>query len=445
MKKLIQQRGAQSFASLALLSFACVHVHAAAPQDEVAVSNYSTIQEAIDANPGRMLYVPAGDYQVSEKIVLRTDNSGLFGPGRLIQSNPDVPIIVIEKAAGVRIRDLTLTRAEGKMETKAEGLRATECADIVVSGLQVLDNHSPAPSIALRQCNASQVRDCLVRNYMCISVDDRTKSKLYGYAFTCIDGTGISIGYSKGTLIQGNRVIESRLLPTVALKDKYSLGKFINKSAEKPPAFSQKVWDEEYVNNWHQGSAIIVTAPEVSDFTQLLGNTIENAAQGIDIHADHVTIAQNIVNNAFIGMKAMHGSRNVLITGNQFSRNDLWAIGLMPGAASHSTVEGKPETDNSDGSSIIANNIISDFGHGHAHWIWGDNHSPLKFDTGQEPDDPPLADVLVQGNLLQTIGAPRYQYAVSIPRGPNAPRGLHFSNNLLHPGAKGVSNIDLPQ
>jgi hypothetical protein len=280
---------------------------------------------------------------------------------------------------------------------------------------------------------------------MCISVDDRTKSKLYGYAFNCIDGTGISIGYSKATLIQGNRVIEKRLLPTVALKDKHNLGKFINKAAEKPPAFSQKVWDEEYVNNWHQGSAIIVTAPKVSDFTQLLGNTIENAAQGIDIHADHVTVAQNIVNNAFIGMKAMHGSRNVLITGNQFSRNDLWAIGLMPGAASHPAVEGNPETDNSDGSSIIANNIISDFGHGHAHWIWGDNHSPFKFDTGQEPDDPPLADVLVQGNNLQTIGAPRYQHAVVIPRGQNAPRGLHFSTNLFHPGTKGVSNIELPQ
>ncbi len=229
------------------------------------------------------------------------------------------------------------------------------------------------------------------------------------------------------------------------MKDQHSLGKFINTAAEKPPAFSQEVWDEEYVNNWHQGSAIIVTAPEASDFTQRLGNTIDNAGQGIDIHADHVTVAQNIVNNAFIGIKSMHGSRNVLMTGDQFSKNDLWAIGLMPGAASHLAVDGKLETDNSDGSSIIANNIVSDFGHGHAHWIWGDNHSPLKFDTGQAPDDPPLADVLVQGNILQTIGAPRYQYAVSIPRGPNAPRGLHFSNNLLHPGAKGVSNIDLPQ
>ena len=78
-----------------------------------------------------------------------------------------------------------------------------------------------------------------------------------------------------------------------------------------------------------------------------------------------------------MGMKAMHGSRNVIITGNQFVKNSLWAIGLMPGAASH---EG-----NTDGGSIIAHNLISDFGHGDAHWIWGDERSPFKFDTGQEP------------------------------------------------------------
>jgi nitrous oxidase accessory protein NosD len=417
----------------------------AARPAEIAVTAYPTIQGALDANPGRMIYVPSGDYTIGEKIVIRTDNAGLFGPGRIIQTNSDQPIITIEKAAGVRIRDLTLTRAEGKMESKSEGLRAAECVNLVISGVQVIDNHSPAPTILLQRCTGSQVRDCLVQNYMCVSVDDRMKSKLYGYAFNCIDGTGISSGYSKGMLIQGNRVIENRLLPTVEMKEKFSLGKFVKKAADKPPSISQKVWEEEYVGNWHQGSAIVVTAPEVSDFTQLIGNYIENAAQGMDIHADHVTVAQNIVNNAFIGMKAMHGSRNVIITGNQFSKNDLWAIGLMPGAAAHPAADGKPETENVDGGSIIANNIISDFGHGHAHWMWGDDHSPFKFDTGQEPDDPPLADVLVQGNLVQAIGPPRYEYAIITPRGPDAPRCLHFSNNLLHPGTRGVANIELPQ
>ena len=135
-------------------------------------------------------------------------------------------------------------------------------------------------------------------------------------------------------------------------------------------------------------------------------------------------------------MKAMHGSRNVLISGNQFTRNSLWAIGLMPGAAA--------SAENFDGGSIIANNIISDFGHGDAHWIWGDDRSPFKFDSGQQFDDPPLTDVVVQGNIVQSTGKPRYQYAVIIAGGPNTPRGLHFSNNLFHPGSQGLANRELP-
>ena len=147
-------------------------------------------------------------------------------------------------------------------------------------------------------------------------------------------------------------------------------------------------------------------------------------------------VSNNIITNSFMGMKAMHGSRNVLIIGNQFSRNSLWAIGLMPGAGANPT--------NTDGGSIIANNIISDFGHGDAHWIWGDERSPFKFDTGQQPDDPPLADVIVQGNVVDAIGEPLYKYAVILLGGPKAPRGMHFSNNLFHPGTKGVANVELP-
>ena len=71
--------------------------------------------------------------------------------------------------------------------------------------------------------------------------------------------------------------------------------------------------------------------------------------------------------------------------------------------------------------------------------IRGSDQSPFKFDTGQEDDDPPLSDVVVQGNVVQSIGAPRYRYAVIISGGPNTPRGLQFSNNLFHPGTDRIS------
>ena len=403
---------------------------------DLSVTSRVSIQEALDANPGRKFFVPAGDYTITEKIRIRGERAGLFGPGRIVQQNPDQPVIEIEDATGSEIRDLTLTRPEGRMETDCEGILAIRCRDLVIDNVRVIDNRTRSGAITLRECQDSRVSLCLVRNYMRVSIDDRTGNKDWGYAFHCTDGTGISVSYSTGILIEGNRVVEENLVPTPEIKGAHKLGDFVKRNPQKGAVVSQQAWDAGYTDNWQQGSGIIVTAPEVSDLTRILGNHIENAAQGIDLHCDHVIVSQNIVANAFIGMKAMHGSRNVLISGNQFTRNSLWAIGLMPGAAAHA--------ENFDGGSIIANNIISDFGHGDAHWIWGNDCSPFKFDTGQQPDDPPLSDVTVQGNIVQSIGKPRYQYAVIIAGGPNTPRGLHFSNNLFHPGSQGVANKALP-
>jgi parallel beta helix pectate lyase-like protein len=412
-----------------------------------SAADHTSIQSALDANPGQIVFLPSGDYEISEKIRIRTDHSGLWGPGRIVQTNPDQPILEIEGVSGVRIRDLTLTRPDDRNETPCEGVLALQCRDLVLEGLRVIDNRTRSGAIVVRECQAAEIRNCLVQNYMRISIDDRTNSDDWGYAFHCIDGSGIVVKHSTGTLIQGNRVVEEHLLPTPEIKEEYQLGEFVKKNAVKGTIISQKVWDEEYVNNWHQGSAIIVTSPEVSDYTRIVGNSIENAAQGIDIHSDHVIIAQNIVNNAFMGMKAMHGSRNVLVIGNQFSKNDLWSIGMMPGASSHAGSPALPRQDavpaNVDGGSIIANNIISDFGYGHAHWIWGDDGIPIKFDRGQKPENPPLADVVVQGNVVYDTGRaegtePRYRYAVLVP---SEVKRIRFSGNIFHPGREGVSNM----
>jgi nitrous oxidase accessory protein NosD len=415
-----------------LLAFFLAATAAAA---DLSVTAYPSIQEALNANPGRLIFVPAGDYPITEKIRIRGERSGLFGPGRIIQKSANQPIIEIENANGAEIRDLTLTRADGCMETANEGILAIKCRDLVIDNVRVIDNRTRSGAIALRESKNSRVSNCLVRNYMRVTIDDRTASKEWGYAFNCTDGTGISVSYCIGTLIEGNRIIEENLIPTPEIKARHKLGDYVKKNPQKGTFMSQQAWDAGYTDNWQQGSGLVVTAPEVSDLTRILGNHIQNAAQGIDLHCDHVIVANNIIENSFMGMKAMHGSRNVLITGNQFTKNCLWAIGLMPGAAAHAT--------NTDGGSIIANNIISDFGHGHAHWIWGDERSPFKFDTGQQSDDPPLTDVIVQGNILQTTGKPRYKYAVIIGGGPNTPRGMHFSGNLFHPGAQGVANVEL--
>jgi len=401
----------------------------------LTVEKFDTIQAALEANPNRMIYLPAGDYRIQEKIRIRGERSGLFGPGRIIQENPDQPIIEVENAVDAELRDLTLIRSEGSEVTDKEGILAIKCRGLVIENVRVIDNRTQSGAITLRECQDARISRCTVKNYTRVSVDDRTKSEDWGYAFNCTNGTGIAISYSTGSLIEGNRIIEENLVPTPEIKAKYKLGDFVKKNPEKGKIVNQALWDEEYTDNWQQGSGLIVTAPKVSDYTRIIGNHFENAAQGIDLHCDHVIVANNIVTNSFMGLKAMHGSRNVLITGNQFSRNSLWAIGLMPGAAA--------DAENADGGSIIANNIVSDFGHGDANWIWGNERSPFKFDNGQEDDDPPLTDVVIQGNVLHTIGEPRYRYAVIISRGENTPRNLKFSGNLFTPGTDGVANREI--
>lgn len=426
---------------------------------ELSVARYPSIQAALDAHPGRMIDVPAGDYRIEKAIEIRSPGSGLSGPGRIIQTNPDSPILHIIQAQGVQIRDLTLTRAAGKQETAQRGVLAEVCRELVLDNLQVLDNHG---SIAIRisGCTHSQIRNCLVRDYAGFTIDDRTRPGEFGVAFNCIDGTGIQIDNSVGTLVTGNRVVESRLIGTRELWQAQKLGRIVKRSekpgAEPPPSFKR-----DAVDNWHQGSAIHVSNPEVTDYTQVIGNYIENAGQGIDVHGDHTLVSANIVHNAFIGIKAMHGSRHVSILGNQFSKVDLWGILLQPGSASHpgreATASAPASAPNTDGGSIVANNIITDFGFGNEHWNWQfANGIPILLEGIDDPQFPPLHDVLVTGNVVYDSGRegvlengklvphqPRYKYAIAIHPGPHAPQNVVIANNLLHPGSDGVSNVDL--
>jgi hypothetical protein len=446
-----------------LVLAAAVAGDAGARGDGPSAAVYPSIQAAVDANPGRMVYVPPGDYTITRAIRIGADRTGLFGPGRVVQADAGQPILVIEGASDVQVRDLTLTRAEGAMETESEGVLAIECREIVLDNLRVLDNRTRSAAVALRRCAGGQVRNCVVRNYQRVSVDDRTDSPEYGFAFRCVAGTGVLVGECRGILVQGCRVVERRIVPTPELAREFDLGRYVKKNPTRGRLAGAADWERGSTHNWSQATAIHVANPESTDMTQVVANFIENTGQGIDVHADHVIIAQNLVNDTLIGMKAMHGSRNVLIQGNQFTRSALWSIGLMPGTASHGPRPaeggGQDVAANVDGGSIIASNIISDFGYGHYAWIWGEpgaNGFPIRFDIGQRPDNPPLADVVVQGNIVYDTGRdgvieggkprvvpPRYQYAVLVEKGAGEPRGLHFSGNILHPGTRGVSNVEL--
>jgi Right handed beta helix region len=456
-------------ATIALAGMLLVKLTAQMPGGP-AVTDYASIQEALDCNPGRMLFVPAGDYEISATIRLTTPDSGLWGPGRIIQINPEAAIITAQGIAGVQIRDLTLTRATGKQETFQSAIIARNCRNVVFENIQVRDNWSNSAALSVVDSPGAQIRGCLVKDYSRIAIDDRTATSFLGYAFTCIDGTGLSIRDTISATVTDNRVIESRLLPTPKLKARYQLGKYVKKNATRGWRTDPEAWETEYFNAWHQGSAIFVGDSEKTAQVKILNNYIENAAQGIDIHGDNVILANNVINNAFVGMKAMHGARNVLIAANQFSKNDLWSIGLMAGTMSHAT--GNPveigagrmtrAEQNVDAGHIVTTNIISDFGYGLSGWIWpvvpNSRNSPILLgaDGMAEQGRPPVRDVLLRANLLYDTGRdqilvdgkpqaakPRYHYAVKAATGPDLSLNVHFAGNQFAPGLEGIANIEL--
>ncbi|WP_165247201.1 right-handed parallel beta-helix repeat-containing protein [Paludisphaera soli] len=429
---------------------------------EVSTRDYPSIQAAIDANPGKVVEVPSGVHEIRETLRIGGEGGGLVGRGRIVQMDAAKAIVRIDHADGAVLQGLTLTRPEGARETTAEAVLITDSVDVTLADLRVIDNQTRSGAISVRSCRGTQVRDCLVKNYQRVDVDDRTDTPDQGFAFKCIIGTGILVDDSQGTLIRGNRVREDRLVATPEVKKQFELGRIIKKNAVRGRIASARDWERGETDNWMQGTAIFVGGPRTTDCAQVIGNLVERAGQGFDIHADHVVLSQNIVNDALIGMKAMHGSRHVIVSNNQFIKNSLWSIGMMPGAASlpARAAEGSDpaRAANVDGGSIIANNVISDFGMGQTNWIWGEDHlgCPIRFDHAQVPENPPLADVVVTGNVVYDTGRdailkdgkpevvpPRYRFAVLIEPGDSTPVGLHFSSNILHPGVHGVSNAEL--
>ena len=446
----------------------------AAARGEVSTADYPSLQAAIDANPGGAIVVPAGDHPIDKPVVINTNGTVLTGFGRILQTNNDAAIVRIENASDVILRDLTLARAADAEDTAQPGVYLEDTKNVRVEGVKVIDNHSYAGSIRLRNCSNACIENCYILNYKRIGIDDRTRSPELGYAFQCIDGTGISVGDCVGTMILNNRVIEQRLLPTRENMEKYGLGKLIE--GKMPTKFGPLgLWVEKagMAKHWHQGSAILVSGPEKTTFSRISGNYIENAAQGMDIHSDNFICTENTVNRGMMGMKAMHGSRYGIIARNIFSHVDNWGIMLGPGTASHAAQaaagEKPPRTSNSDGSIIVANNVISDFGRGLEFWNWaGDgpdaaSTAVFRFERGQEATNPPLSNVLVEGNIITNsedeLGPngeaihpkPRYNYAVLIDAAPKESKELHYPvnikviDNLFIAGQQGVSNVPIPQ
>ncbi|GMV93710.1 MAG: hypothetical protein AMXMBFR82_34880 [Candidatus Hydrogenedentota bacterium] len=423
-----------------------------------AATALATLQESIDANPGQLVEVPPGEIHIDRPLRITTPGSGLFGQGTIVQDNPEANILEIAGTEDIRIEGITLTRAEGKQDSNRHAIHIGNSERVDLRGIRVIDNRSTAGTVYFENSRSSSMRDSTVINYKRVGVDDRTASELYGYAFRVIDGTGIVVNGSTDISIQDNQVVERNIFPTKEFKEEHNLGQLTD--GAHPTKKGRLAPKGDYANNWHQGSAIVVTSPEKTSHVLVEGNLIENAAQGIDIHADSVTCANNVIDHAFVGIKCMHGSRNVIIMGNNVSHMDLWGLIMMPGTASH-PAEAATDTEPARGANftrgnIIANNIFSDFGFGYEYFNWeGSRGGVISLESGQLPENPIMTDVLIQGNIVYDTGRdqvledgqpvtiePRYEYAVFITPEPR-PEGLVFRDNIFHSGRGGISNIPL--
>jgi hypothetical protein len=443
--------------------FTCLSISLApAPaQADIQSTDYPSLQAAIDANPGRTIYVPNGDHQLTETVMIKTSGTELCGPGRLVMSDASKDIINVREANDVTIRDIKLIRPPGKGDGGRNGIHAASCERLTIDGVSVINNCGENAGLKIEHCTWLTVRNCLVRDYKAVIVEDRTQHA--GYAFRCVDGNGMKFMDCQGAQITNNRIIETVFRATKENRDKYELGKVTVISERSGVTIPESIKESRYTSNWHQGSAVFFG--ERGNYSVLSGNYIENAAQGFDIHADYVTVTGNIVNGAVVGAKAMHGSKHVIISNNQFSRVDLYGIMLAPGLASHAAIEASGEQPakgaNVDGGTVIMGNIISDYGFGDQYWSSasspGASRYAISLEAGQEPDDPPLRDVAIVNNVVYDTGrdqvivdgrpqvvSPRYDFALMVQYNESDRQTLKIHGNIFHPGSAGVSNVELP-
>lgn len=421
------------------LSLMILMVPRGAAGADVSAAAYPSLQAAIDANPGGTIQVPAGQYRIDQALIIRANGTTLDGRGTIIQGNPAAPILRVDGANDVLVRDLTLTRAEGTRETTEDGFRADNCVDLTLENVRVLENWSTSAAIRLARARHARVTGCRVVNYKRVGLEDRTASPEHGYAFRAILGDGIFLSESASVIVAHSEIRETRLRATAETKKAHDLGRLVDGRA--PTRKGSFAPPEDYAANWHQGSAIVVTSPVETDRILVTGNQIANAAQGVDIHADRVTFSDNLIAGAMIGIKCMHGSQNVVITGNNVSGCSLWGLVMLPGSAARRA--------NSTRGNIVANNIFTDFGRGddYHNWARTDSRRVLSFEAGPDEDSPPLEDVIISGNLVYDSereeadppSEPRYLHALYIdPRLDR--RAFQVSGNLFHSGTRGERN-----
>jgi hypothetical protein len=436
---------------------------AAAPSSAPPLTG-SNLQAAIDAQPGRPLHLPAGEYRLDRPLEFRVSGGGLHGEGTLIQTNNDADIVRIVGADHVRIEGISLIREQPVFFKSARAVFAERSHHLILRHLTVRGNRASPAAILLYECDYATLEGCSVIDFKTVTIDDRMKNDLYRYAFRALDGHGMYLRLCRAPRILRNRIIETELRATEEVMRRHDLGLLVDRAPELGRLASYGVRDGRAFI-WHQGGGIALSGATRTAHALVDGNFIENAAQGMDLHADFLIVTNNHVTNAYMGMKVFHGGRGVVIANNVFHRPAKYGLLLRPGSESwpaSPAADGRPaREENVQRGFVVANNVITDMGYGDEHWhVWNDDpaeSSPvaIKIGTGPLPSNPRLADLILQGNIVHDHGrdgvlvdgrvehpAPRYKWALWFDEEWRA-ANVRLSANILHPGSLGVSNLPI--
>jgi parallel beta-helix repeat protein len=161
------------FVLFGLLIPSCLFSVALAKDSVVQASEYNSLQEALDAVPetGGMVYIPPGDYELLEPLILRRENTRIEGAGaatHLINKNqsgkaalhirPD-EYASNKKASLWRIQVGNL-RISGNPKSGA-GIHAQGIQEIFIQGVSV--DHNGSHGIYLDNCYEDpRISDCII-------------------------------------------------------------------------------------------------------------------------------------------------------------------------------------------------------------------------------------------------------------------------------------------
>lgn len=257
----------------------------------------AAIQQALDAGKG-VVELPAGRYRLTATLRVPS-KSGLRGPGTLYMEADATTLMNADEATSLTDIRLDGFRVEKQfvMNSVHDGIRIVGARNVVIDGVEVT-GISCCYGISLERCENFAIRNCYIHDFK----SDWTERKLPGGR--SLDSLGIHLRYSKWGQVTGNRIEN------------------LNVSEASANAMA---YQTDGINPGWCSQLVIAN------------NIIRNVGEGIDlVHCESTAVTGNAIDTCWhFGIKVIHGSRLVTLTGNTIRDASLAGMSLYFGGSNN--------------------------------------------------------------------------------------------------------------